>query len=142
VELGVQGYLNKTDDSNQLRYCLDRVVRGETYFNNYAKRIIIENIDRMNDLPSFAMSKQQFSIAWALSDGLTTQQICRANNLSEPMFYAIKNEIYHLSQSKDSGHLVGFLYRNFIRPQAEKPDGRSAVGLATFLEPAITGNRI
>lgn len=80
MELGVQGYVIKSETSNELEYAVKTILKGQNYFSAQVQHVIFNKYSitvqkRNKKDPELKLTERELEIIKLISIGLTSQQI-------------------------------------------------------------------
>lgn len=111
--MGIKGYLNKTCDSDELIYAINKVLKGSTYFSN---EIFTNSFpDDISDIEkTSSISKREHEIIRLICDGDSNKKIADKLFISHKTVDTHRTNIMQKLDVHNIAELIRFCYRNNI----------------------------
>jgi DNA-binding NarL/FixJ family response regulator len=110
--LGVEGYLPKASDAQQLLQAIQRVLRGETVYFERKKEEVPPPIAHDHFADKFKLTKRELEVMRHIADGRTTKEIADKLFLSELTVHTHRKNISHKIGFSDPLAIAKFLSQN------------------------------
>ena len=117
IDLGVKGFILKTNGSDDIEQAIKDVMLGKSYFSNEILREIISQMGRKttssaNKLPSF--SERELEILKKISMGDTTDEIAKALFISSKTVKTHRSNLLEKTASKNTACMMLYAISNKI----------------------------
>jgi DNA-binding NarL/FixJ family response regulator len=110
----VHGFLFKDIDGEELKACIDTVLRGENYFCEGARKMILNNVSALDKLPKIHLSKRELTVVEMLAEGKTSKEIAVALGLKEKTIHSYREDILKKTKTKNTSELIAFAFQNCL----------------------------
>ena len=115
VEEGVNGYLLKNADPDEMEFALIKVVREDFYFSNYLTELLVKNVARKRSNKydsSEELTVRELSVLGLLCKQNTAAEIADELNLSVRTIEGYRRKLLEKTKSKNLAGLVVFAIKN------------------------------
>ncbi len=108
-ELGIQGFITKDCDAEEVLNAVASVLKGEKFFCNKILNIIINQINQKsasNNCESTSLSKREVEIVQLITNGFTNTKIAEKLGLSRHTVHTHRKNIMKKIQGKSTSDVV------------------------------------
>ena len=118
MDLGVKSYLLKTIPSDELLFAIDKIAKGETYFNADVTQALLDNTINPSSINKTIsplvedLTKREKEIIKCISSGKTTQEIAKELYISPKTVDTHRTNIMRKLDINNVVSLVRFAIRN------------------------------
>lgn len=96
LQMGVQGFLNKTAANEEIVLAIQKVLNGEKYISRRLSELLVDSLNnpRATDNPFDKLSQREMEIARQLEKGKSLNEICQIMNIQYSTVNTYKRRIF------------------------------------------------
>jgi len=116
VEAGVDGFITKETDAEELETAIKKVINGEHYFSQEILKSVIENLNfqTKNTVQDISFSDREKEILKQMTKGLSNQEIADELFISSRTVERHKENMYLKTNSKNGVSLIAFAIKQNV----------------------------
>ena len=115
IEKGVNGYLLKNADPDEMEFALKKVVSEDFYFSNYLSELIVKNVAKKNTKKykgAGELTKRELYVLELICKQHTAEEIADKLNLSVRTIEGYRRKLLDKTKSKNMAGLVVYALKN------------------------------
>lgn len=113
------GFLFKESGPAELEECINTVLTGKKYFCERSTKIIVNNADTLERIPTVRFTKRELSIIKLLYKGTTTKQVAATLGIKEKTVNSYREELLRKTKTKNTTELLVYAINNGLIVQRE-----------------------
>lgn len=113
LKLGVHGFILKSSAGTEIKQAIECVLHtDEQYVPSYVNPTLRDKDER--ELPRVVFNKRQAEILLLLKVGRSSVEIAERLNLKENTINSYREEMLHMTRSRNVAELISYAYKNGI----------------------------
>lgn len=112
IEAGVEGYILKSADDDELKLAIRCIAEGSTYFSPQVSDSIFQNMLTKGKEPDVVLTPREKGIIKLLAEGMNTKEIADALSISVNTVESHRKNVLLKTGLKNVAHLIKWAFEN------------------------------